>query len=538
MKKIDVNFLEPSQQQLDILLKYYQAGRYIDAEKLSLSITQEFPKHPFAWKVLAIVLKQNGRISESLVASQKSVQLDPQDAGAHLNFGVILQELGRLKEAEASYGKAIELKPDYAEAYYNLGVILQGLERLEEAETSYRKAIELKPDYAKAHSNLGNTLKELGRLDEAGASYNQAIALKPDYAEAHNNLGVMLQELEKLEGAETSFRKAIVLKPDLAEAHNNLGIILKKQGRLDEAEKSFSRAIELKPYYKSALLNMGMIQFNKNKFELSLRNYDLCDNEESRGYALSCLYNLGRIQDIYKRIEKNCELDDKNIRVAAFSSFISKKEKKETAHKFCNNPIDFINISNLSSYLKNSNLFINEVIEELKTIDTVWEDKTTYNGFHSVNRINIFENPLEKLKNLKLIIVDEIDAYYSRFKNENCSYIKKWPSKKNIGGWYIILKQQGFQKAHIHPSGWLSGAIYLRVAPHLEKNEGAIEFSLNGWGYSDLSLPKKILNPKEGDMVLFPSSLHHGTIPYSTDTDRIVISFDLMPKIIDNNDNY
>tara|TARA_B100000767_G_C19592937_1_gene462250 strand:- start:6 stop:857 length:852 start_codon:yes stop_codon:yes gene_type:complete len=283
---------------------------------------------------------------------------------------------------------------------------------------------------------------------------------------------------------------------------------------------------------------MGMIQFSKNKFELSLRNYDLCDNEESRGYALSCLYNLGRIQDIYKRIEKNCELDDKNIRVAAFSSFISKKEKKETVHKFCNNPIDFINISNLSSYLKNSNLFINEVIEELKTIDTVWEDKTTYNGFHSVNRIDIFKNPLEKLKNLKLIIADEIDAYYSRFKNENCSYIKKWPSKKNIGGWYIILKRQGFQKAHIHPSGWLSGAIYLRVAPHLEKNEGAIEFSLNGWGYSDLSLPKKIINPKEGDMVLFPSSLHHGTIPYSTDTDRIVISFDLMPKIIDNNDNY
>ena len=178
------------------------------------------------------------------------------------------------------------------------------------------------------------------------------------------------------------------------------------------------------------------------------------------------------------------------------------------------------------------------MIEELKTIDTVWEDKTTYNGFHSVNRINIFENPLEKLKNLKLIIVDEIDAYYSRFKNENCSYIKKWPSKKNIGGWYIILKQQGFQKVHIHPSGWLSGVIYLRVAPHLEKNEGAIEFSLNGWGYSDLSLPKKILNPKEGDMVLFPSSLHHGTIPYSTDTDRIVISFDLLPKIIDNNNNY
>ena len=64
MKKSNLNFLEPSQQQLNSLLEYYQAGRYVDAEKLSLSITQEFPKHQFGWKVLAAVLKQNGRKNE------------------------------------------------------------------------------------------------------------------------------------------------------------------------------------------------------------------------------------------------------------------------------------------------------------------------------------------------------------------------------------------------------------------------------------------------------------------------------------------
>ena len=52
MKKIDVNFLVPPQQQLNSLLECYQAGRLDDAEKLSLSITEEFPKHLFAWKVL------------------------------------------------------------------------------------------------------------------------------------------------------------------------------------------------------------------------------------------------------------------------------------------------------------------------------------------------------------------------------------------------------------------------------------------------------------------------------------------------------
>ena len=166
MKKFDTNFSKPSPQQLNSLLKYYQAGRYIDVEKLSISITQEFPEHPFAWKVLAVVLNQNGKLRESLVASQKSVQLEPQDSAAHNNLGNTLQELGRLNEAEVSYREAITLKPDYAEAYSNLGNILKELGRLEESEASYRKAITLKPDFADAYLNLCELLENSNKLAE------------------------------------------------------------------------------------------------------------------------------------------------------------------------------------------------------------------------------------------------------------------------------------------------------------------------------------------------------------------------------------
>ena len=208
MKKIDVNFLEPSKQQLNDLLEYYQAGQYEDAEKLSLSITQEFPKHQFAWKVLGASLKQIGKINESLVASQKSVQLNPQDAEAHNNLGVLLKELGRLEEAEGSCRKAITLKPDLAEAHYNLGNTLKELGKLDDAEASYRKAIALKPDYAEAYNNLGNTLKELGKLDDTEASYKKAIALKPDYAEAYLNLCELLEKMNRIDEISFVIRNA------------------------------------------------------------------------------------------------------------------------------------------------------------------------------------------------------------------------------------------------------------------------------------------------------------------------------------------
>ena len=497
-KQETVGSLSPSQEQLSNLLEYYQNGRLDDAEKLAISLSERFPKNPFSWNILGAVFKQTGRITASLTATQKAVQLTPQDAFSHYNLGITLKELGRLDEAEASYKQAIALKPDYALAHNNLGITLKELGRLDESEASLRQAIAFKSDFAKAHSNLGNTLKELGRLEEAEASYKQAIALKPDYALAHNNLGITLKEL----------------------------------GRLDESEASYTQAIVLKADYADALMNRWQLLFDKKEFDAALREIDLCNTEKSRACSLETLYALGRIGEIYKRIEIQAELDDGNLRMAALASFISEREKKNTAHEFCRNPQSFIQFSNISSHLDDASKFVTGVIEELNKVATIWEPdgKTTIKGFQTPKHINLFANPSGKMKQLKSIILNELDAYYLKFQNESCSFIKKWPSKKNLRGWYVILKKQGFQDSHIHPSGWLSGVIYLKVVPPLKKDEGAIEFSLNSKNYFDLKSPRLLHQPALGDIVFFPSSLHHRTIPFTTETDRIIVSFDLMPR--------
>jgi Flp pilus assembly protein TadD len=494
MKKIP----EPSQEQLNSLLEHYQAGQYADAEKLSVSITEEFPKHPFSWKVLAAVLKQIGKINESLVASQKSVQLDPQDAEAHNNLGIIMQELGRLEESEIIFKKVITLKPDYAEAHYNLGI----------------------------------TLTKLGRLNEAEASYKKAIALKPDYTKAYNNLGIIMQELGRLDEAEISYRHAITLKPDYAEAHSNLGLVLKELGRLDEAEASYKKAITLKPDFLEAIINRWLLLFNKKRFEAALLDADLCISKGSRQLDLTTLYALGRIDEIYKRIEVKSKIDSENITIAAFASFIAEVEKKDTAYNFCPNPIDFIHYANLSTHINDSNSYIAEVIHELDSVKTIWQPskKSTVGGFQTPSGVNLFKSPTGKIEQLKSIIINELDVYHKKYSNKSCSYIKKWPFQNYLNGWYVVLKKQGYQSPHIHPGGWLSGVIYLKVVPSLDKNEGAIEFSLNGEYYSNVNSSKVIYQPKLGDIVFFPSSLHHRTIPFSTNTDRIIVSFDLKPK--------
>ena len=179
----------PSQELLNSLLEQYQNGRLSEAEKLAVSVTREFPQHQFGWKVLAAVLKKTGRVNESLVASQKSLQIDPQDAEALSNLGNTLRELGRLDEALAVYTQAIALKRDYVDGHFNLANTLNELGRLNEAVASYRQSIELQPGHALSYNNLGITLQELGRFDDAIVRHRHAISLTPDFADAHTSLG-------------------------------------------------------------------------------------------------------------------------------------------------------------------------------------------------------------------------------------------------------------------------------------------------------------------------------------------------------------
>ena len=58
---------------------------------------------------------------------------------------------------------------------------------------------------------------------------------------------------------------------------------------------------------------------------------------------------------------------------------------------------------------------------------------------------------------------------------------------------------------------------------------GAIELSTHGDDYPIVNddFPKKVIKPKEGDVIFFPSSVFHRTIPFESDEERICIAFDL-----------
>ena len=94
------------------------------------------------------------------------------------------------------------------------------------------------------------------------------------------------------------------------------------------------------------------------------------------------------------------------------------------------------------------------------------------------------------------------------------------------------MEKNGFLKSHIHPLGWVSGVMYLEI-PTKKNNEGNIELGYEGYNYPSLikeNIPKKIIDVYAGNILLFPSSLFHQTIPFSSEKERICIAFDLNVK--------
>ena len=52
----------PSKNEIDTLLKYYKSNNYTETKEYALFLTEQFPDHDLAWKILYIVLEKTDKI--------------------------------------------------------------------------------------------------------------------------------------------------------------------------------------------------------------------------------------------------------------------------------------------------------------------------------------------------------------------------------------------------------------------------------------------------------------------------------------------
>lgn len=100
------------------------------------------------------------------------------------------------------------------------------------------------------------------------------------------------------------------------------------------------------------------------------------------------------------------------------------------------------------------------------------------------------------------------------------------------GSWSVRLGAGGHNVTHSHPMGWLSSAFYVSLPdPSVMGAPPAGHLHL-GAPPSELGLPLApyaTLEPKAGHLVLFASTMWHGTTPIDAG-ERLNIAFDIVPR--------
>lgn len=99
------------------------------------------------------------------------------------------------------------------------------------------------------------------------------------------------------------------------------------------------------------------------------------------------------------------------------------------------------------------------------------------------------------------------------------------------GSWSVRLRGAGHHANHVHPQGWISSALYVALPgrqPHEDAHAGWLAL---GEPQAELGLdlaPVRMVEPRPGRLVLFPSWMWHGTRPFAAG-ERLTIAFDVAP---------
>lgn len=97
------------------------------------------------------------------------------------------------------------------------------------------------------------------------------------------------------------------------------------------------------------------------------------------------------------------------------------------------------------------------------------------------------------------------------------------------GAWSVRLGAGGYHAAHVHPEGWLSSACYIDLPDAVDGADRQGWIGFGGPPFASDLPHQHFEKPEPGKLVLFPSYMWHGTIPFQGDQTRLTIAFDVVP---------
>jgi len=445
--------------------------------------------------------------------------------------GLLQRSLDRHADALRSFTAAARLAPD--DSGIAQGLARVALEAGVQATPLFERALEL--DRSSGSSLLGLVAAKFasGRGAEAEAQLDMVVARSPTWIDGHVQLGQLRSMLGRPEQATASIERALIDRPGDEALWTALLNVTVTQTNFASLEEKIARARRehvpealLAPFEAVAATELG-------ELDRAERLFTALDADARHAIALWYVRHLLRSGQTEQAITLiDSELDRE--RAAAFWPYAA------IAWRLAGDPqFDWLEANGAL-------VSIFDLVDRLPPLDQLagllhslhvasgeYLDQSVRGGTQTDGPLLSRIEP--EIQMLRAAIVGAVEDYRAALPPVDPKHpLLGLPRDRPIrfsGSWSVRLQAAGRHVAHVHPQGWISSALYVALPDRFEGDDANAGWLQLGEPPGELGLnlpPAQLIEPKPGRLVLFPSWMWHGTVPFSAG-ERLTVAFDVRP---------
>lgn len=483
------------------------------------------------------------------------------DPDAAVNAGIAALKTPNPTVALPSIEAALKGAPQDGRLWHLKGLIHRADERRELAIPALRRAFELMPHHPLIAHGLARTLFEAG-LPSVDA-YARALKLAPGNQDMMKGLVSALIAERRVTEALDGLARALAVTPQWGDGHVLLSDLRWVQGEREGFARSFDEALAARP----ADLELRRLQIitlmHAEQYEATLRAIEsgrraigansLFDANEAIVYA-----ELGELERADALFAPIADLADMSMQIRRIRHLLRSGRPEEavavldkwlptsdafafwpyaaTAWRLTGDP--------RWEWLEGNEKFVGiyDIAERLPPLDQLAQ---TLRALHTTSGQplaqsvrggtqtdgHLFQLIDPTIVALREAVRETVAEHAASLPPRDPKHPLLGPPRGPIGfsgAWSVRLQAGGFHSNHVHPMGWLSSALYIVLPPDLgEDDAGVLTLGEPKAPSFPLDLPPvRLVEPKVGRLVLFPSWMWHGTRPFGKG-ERMTVAFDV-----------
>ena len=212
-----------------------------------------------------MILRQQGRIEESLTTFQAALCLNPVNVNNLKQVGRSLYLLGKHKTALDVFDEAEQLNSEDREIWHNKGMCYLYLKQYDKSIESFETANSIQR-HENTFTQMGRVYRLLGKEEDALAVYMDALESTPEAPDILTAIGLLYLKLGNNAKAFEFLGNSLTYDPKNAKTILAAGSIIQDNQDMDVALVKYRVAATQTPNSSQLWNNIGMCFFGKGKY--------------------------------------------------------------------------------------------------------------------------------------------------------------------------------------------------------------------------------------------------------------------------------